>query len=185
MSWSGRSSLNLLLWQRFSCHRKDHITDCITRNRLLDFLSWVRSGKIESFTMHIVNACLEISKLLKTLKSAVILTGFKIQHCTMIKLASSSPVFNLPSLQKVVWMGLPAKPNTCHPLIFGLPPFRLQGWLLEGKQNIIFCGQWSPWGSERKPDVCPDVDSKSRGVQQVKLFVFALQLEPFFHKSPV
>lgn len=101
----GTSSLTFLLWSGFLCHKEACIMDCITSNRLLALLSWLRSGKIEPFTMNIMNACLEISKLLRTLKCAVIWTGFKMRHCTMVDLASSSPVFNLPFLQKVVWKG--------------------------------------------------------------------------------
>lgn len=50
----------------------------------------------------------------------------KIQHCTMRNPASSSPVLNLPFCRRLFGRRMPAKTNTCHPLIFGSPSFRLQ-----------------------------------------------------------
>lgn len=117
------------------------VRDCITRSSLLALLSWLRSGKIEPFTMHIANACLEISKLLKTLKCAAIWTGFKIQHRTTVNLASSSPVFNLPLLQKVVVKGAASQTQHLSSSSFWIAIIQASGWLLEGKQNVIYCGQ--------------------------------------------
>lgn len=76
--------------------------DCITGDGLLALLSWLRSEKIKPFTVHIANACSEVSMLPKTFKCASLWTGFKIHHRAAISLASSSPGFNLPFLQKVV-----------------------------------------------------------------------------------
>lgn len=91
--------------------------------------------------MHIANACLEISKLLKTLKSAVIWTGFKIQHRNTINLASSSPVFNLPFLEKVGWKGAASQTQHLSSSNFWIAIIQASGRLLEGRQNIIYCGQ--------------------------------------------
>lgn len=160
------------------------ITDCITRNRLLALLSWQRSGEIESFTVHIVNACLEISKLLKTLKCAVTWTGFKIQHRAMRNPASSSPVLNLPFLQKVLWREDASQNQHLSSSNFWITIIQTSGWLLERKESIIYCGQWSPWGSGRQPVVHPDVAAQPaaastfRGVQWGKLVLFALK--PWF-----
>lgn len=122
----------------------------LTRKRLLAPLSWQRSGKIEPFKMHIVNACLEISKLLKTLKCALVWTGFKIQHRTMRNPASSSPVLNLPFLQKVVWKEDASQNQHLSSSNFWIIITQASGWLLEGKENIIYCGQWSLWGSGKE-----------------------------------
>lgn len=151
------------------------------RNRLLALLSWQRSGKMEPVTVHIVNACLEISKLPKTFKCAVTWTGFKIQHCTVRNPASSSPVLNLPFVQKVVWKEDASQNQHLSSSNFWITITQASGWLLEGKENIIYCGQWSPWGSGRKPGVHPDVSAQPRaastlrGVQWEKLFLFALK----------
>lgn len=176
-----RSSIPSWLWWRFPCSQEAPITDCITRNRILALLSWQRSGEMEAFTVHIVNACLEISELPKTFKRAVTWTGFKIQHCTMRNPASSSPVLNLPFLQKVVWKEDASQNQHLSSSHFWITVTQASGWLLEGKENIIYCGQWSPWGSGRKPGVHPDVSAQPgaastlRGVQWEKLFLFALK----------
>lgn len=91
--------------------------------------------------MHIVNACLEISKLLKTLKCALTWTGFKAQHRTMRNPASSSPVLNLPFLQKVVWKEDASQNQHLSSSNFWITITQASGWLLEGKENIIYCDQ--------------------------------------------
>lgn len=143
-----RSSITSWLCWRFSCPKETPITDCITRNRLLALLSWQRSRKIEPFTAHIVNACLEISKLLKNFKCALTWTSFKIQHRTMRNPASSSPVLNLPFLQKVVWKEDASQNQHLSSSHFWIPVIQASGCLWEGKENIIYCGQWSPWAVE-------------------------------------
>lgn len=123
--------------------------------------------------MHIANACLEISKLLKTLKSAVIWTGFKIQHRNTINLASSSPVFNLPFLEKVGWKGAASQTQHLSSSNFWIAIIQASGRLLEGRQNIIYCGQWSPWGGRRKPDVGPDAAGQSAAASTLTQEVFS------------
>lgn len=139
-------------------------------------------GKIKPFTVHIVNACLETSKLLKTLKCAVTRTlkcalkcavtwtGFKIRHCTVRNPASSGPVLNLPSLQKVVWKEDASQNQHLSSSNFWISILQASGWLLEGKENIIYCGQWSPWGSGRKPAVHPDVAAQPAAASALKVF---------------
>lgn len=178
-----RSPITSWLWWMFPCPKEAPNTNCITRRRLQALLSWQRSGK--NWTIYSAHCewCLETSKILKTLNyavtwtlecalnCAVTWTGFKIQHCTVRNPASSSPVLNLPSLQKVVWKEDASQNQHLSSSNFWISIIQASGWLLEGKENIIHCGQWSPWGSERKPAVHPDVTaagSALRGVQWVK-----------------
>lgn len=151
-----RSSITSWLCWRSPCPKEAPITDCITRNSLLALLRWQRSGKMEPFT---VNACLPRNQQ-RTLKCAVTWTGFKIQHCTMRNPASSSPVLNFPFLQKVVWKEDASQKQHLSPSNFWITITQASGWLLEGKENIIYCGQWSPWGSGRKPGAHPDVSAQ-------------------------
>ena len=166
-----RCSLNFLLWWRFSCSQGRlpyglHHQEQASGPSLL--------AKIRE-NWSVYNAhCERLPRnqhLVKTLKCVVIWTGFKIQHCTTINLASSSPVFNLSFLQKIVWKGAASQIQHLSSSNFWITVIQASGCLLEGEQHVIYCGQWSPWGSGRKPGVHPDVTGQpvaaSTGSQEV------------------